>query len=130
MEETLFNVGDTVQITGSPDKYSLGVFATIEKMAKTQALVVFPNGEKAWVDYDCLGISGKEMVNHPSHYNQNGIECFEVIRAAIGTDGLRKFMIGNSIKYLFRCEHKGQYIEDIKKARFYLDQAIKIHEEP
>ena len=128
MEEFLFNIGDTVQITGAPDKDVLGTFVTIEKTAKAQALVVFPNGEKAWIDYSCLG-NGKDMVNHPSHYNQNGIECFDVIKAALGTDGLRKFMLGNSIKYLFRCEHKGQYIEDIKKARFYLDQAIRIHEE-
>lgn len=128
MEEILFNVGDTVQITESTDKFVLGALATIEKTAKTEALVVFPSGDKAWVAYSCLG-KGKDMVNHPSHYNQNGIECFEVIRAAIGTEGLRKFMLGNSIKYLFRCEHKGQYIEDIKKARFCLDQAIKIHEE-
>lgn len=51
---------------------------------------------------------GKESdnVNHPSHYNQGGIECFDVIHAAIGADWLRKFMLGNAIKYLFRCEHK------------------------
>ena len=69
-----------------------------------------------------------DNVNHPTHYNQGGIECFDVIRAAIGVDGLRKFMLGNAIKYLFRCEHKGQYLDDVKKARFYLDQVIKIHE--
>lgn len=70
-----------------------------------------------------------DNINHPSHYNQGGIECFDVIRAAIGADGLRKFMLGNTIKYLFRCEHKGQYLDDVKKARFYLDQVIKINEE-
>ena len=129
MAENLFNAGDTVRITASSDKERIGTFVTIKTVAKTQCLVVFPNGEEDWMDYDSLG-HGKDMVNHPSHYNQNGIECFEVIRAAIGTDGLRKFMLGNSIKHLFRCEHKGQYIEDLKKARFYLDQAIKIHEEP
>lgn len=130
MAENLFNVGDTVKVTGSAYKEKIGKYVTIKEACKTQALVVFPDGQEEWMDYDCLGTEGKDMVNHPSHYNQNGIECFEVIRAAIGTDGLRKFMLGNSIKYLFRCEHKGQYIEDLKKARFYLDQAIKIHEEP
>ena len=130
MEENLFNVGDVVKVTGSAYKEKLGKFVTIKKVAKTQCLVVFPDGEEEWIDYECLLPKGKDMVNHPSHYNQNGIECFEVIRAALGTDGLRQFMLGNSIKYLFRCEHKGQYIEDLKKARFYVDQAIKIHEEP
>lgn len=71
----------------------------------------------------------KESVNHPDHYNQNGVECLDVIKAAIGTNGLRQFMIGNAIKYLFRAEHKGQYLEDMKKARFYIDETIKIHED-
>lgn len=29
----------------------------------------------------------KEMVSHPSHYNKNGIECFDVIKAFFGMDG-------------------------------------------
>lgn len=130
--EDLFKVGDIVQITGSAYSKKLGQFVTIKKVCKTQAFVVYPDGEEEWIDFDNITQSGKvkDMVNHPSHYNQNGIECFDVIRAAFGTDGLRKFMLGNSIKYLFRCEHKGQYLEDIKKARFYLDEAIKIHNEP
>lgn len=69
----------------------------------------------------------KEMVNHPSHYNQNGIECFDVILAAIGKQGLRHFMIGNAIKYLFRAEYKGKYLEDLKKARFYIDEVLDIY---
>jgi hypothetical protein len=70
----------------------------------------------------------KDMVNHPEHYNKEGIECFDVIKASVGLEGLRKFMLGNAIKYLFRAEHKGNYLEDLKKARFYLDECIKIHE--
>ncbi len=130
--EVNFKVGDIVQITGSAYSKKLGQFVTIKKVCNTQAFVVYPDGEEEWIDYDNITQSGKakDMVNHPSHYNQNGIECFDVIRAAIGTDGLRKFMLGNSIKYLFRCEHKGQYLEDLKKARFYLDETIKIHNEP
>ena len=69
----------------------------------------------------------KYNVNHPDHYNQNGIECLDVIKAAIGTNGLRQFMIGNAIKYLFRAEHKGKYLEDIKKAKFYLEKLIDIY---
>lgn len=62
----------------------------------------------------------KDNVNHPEYYNQNGIECFDVIKAAIGTDGLRLFMIGNAIKYLFIARYKGKYLGDIKKDKFYL----------
>ncbi len=45
----------------------------------------------------------KDMVNHPSHYCQNGIECFDVIKAAIGEDGFKNFCEGNAIKYMFRA---------------------------
>ena len=64
-----------------------------------------------------------DNVNHPPHYNQGGIECIEAIKAALG-DGFVAYLRGNVIKYLWRCEHKGG-IEDLRKAAFYLDRAIK-----
>jgi hypothetical protein len=68
-----------------------------------------------------------DNVNHPPHYNQGGIECIEAIKAALG-DGFVAYLRGNVIKYLWRCEHKGG-IEDLRKAAFYLDRAIKEMEE-
>ena len=67
-----------------------------------------------------------EKVEHPSHYNQNGIECFDVIKAAIGEEGLMNFCEGNAIKYLFRARHKGSYMEDLRKAKFYIGQIIEM----
>jgi hypothetical protein len=69
---------------------------------------------------ECLTV---DNVNHPPHYNQGGIECLEAIKAATG-DGFVAYLRGNCIKYLWRCEHKGG-IEDLRKAAFYLDRAIK-----
>jgi hypothetical protein len=69
---------------------------------------------------ECLTV---DNVNHPPHYNQGGIECIEAIKAALG-DGFAAYLRGNVIKYLWRCEHKGG-VEDLKKAEFYLDRAIK-----
>ena len=66
-----------------------------------------------------------ERVSHPSHYNKNGVECFDVIKAAIGDDGFESFCYGNVLKYLFRARHKGNYNEDLKKASFYLNEIIK-----
>ena len=129
MEEAKFKVGDIVQVTGSAEKEKIGKFVTIKKACKTQALVVFPDGEEEWVDYDCLH-NGKDLVHHPSHYNLNGIECYDVIRAALGTDGFRSFCEGNIIKYAFRMRHKGQYLKDVQKVKEYAEQIIKIHEEP
>ncbi len=64
-----------------------------------------------------------DNVNHPPHYNQGGIECLEAIKAALG-DGFVAYLRGNVMKYLWRCEHKGG-VEDLRKAAWYLDRAIK-----
>jgi hypothetical protein len=64
-----------------------------------------------------------DNVNHPAHYNQGGIECIEAIKAALG-DGFPDYLRGNVIKYLWRYDLKGG-VEDLKKAAWYLDRAIK-----
>lgn len=67
----------------------------------------------------------KEQVNHPDHYNSHpsGIECIEVVQHF-------GFNIGNVVKYCWRegLKHNDGGIEDLKKARFYLDQEIKLRE--
>jgi hypothetical protein len=64
-----------------------------------------------------------DNVNHPPHYNQGGIECIDAIKAATGS-GFVKYCTGNVIKYLWRYDLKGG-VEDLKKAAWYLDRAIK-----
>ena len=66
-----------------------------------------------------------ENVNHPSHYTQGGIECIDAIKAAvIGLVGVEAVCTGNIIKYLWRWKFKNG-LEDLKKARWYLDRLIK-----
>jgi hypothetical protein len=67
--------------------------------------------------------SKPDNVNHPPHYNQGGIECIDAIKAATGS-GFIKYCCGNVIKYLWRYDNKGG-LEDLKKAAWYLDRAIK-----
>ena len=64
-----------------------------------------------------------DNVNNPSHYNQAGIECLDAIAAATG-DGYEYYLQGNIIKYLWRYRYKNG-VEDLKKARFYLDKLIE-----
>ncbi len=59
---------------------------------------------------------------NPSHYKQGGIECIEAIKAATG-DGFIGYVWGNVLKYLWRWPKKGG-IDDLKKARWYLDRLI------
>ena len=76
-------------------------------------------------DSCCGKESNVDMVNHPSHYTQGGIECIDCIKSAtVGKVGIEAFCVGNAIKYLFRYEEKNG-IEDVKKARWYIDRLIK-----
>jgi hypothetical protein len=60
---------------------------------------------------------------NPSHYKQGGIECIEAIKAATG-EGFVGYVWGNVLKYLWRWPKKGG-VEDLKKARWYLDRLIE-----
>ncbi len=69
-----------------------------------------------------------EHVNHPKHYQKGGLECIDVIKAATdGLTGIEAFCIGNSLKYQWRWKEKNG-IEDLKKARWYLDYLIGLEE--
>lgn len=60
-----------------------------------------------------------DPVNHPSHYTNHpsGVECIQI------TEHLN-FCIGNAVKYLWRAGLKGDAIEDLQKAKFYIDREI------
>ena len=60
-----------------------------------------------------------DMVNHPPHYVQGGIECIDAIKAALTPDEWRGFLKGQILKYTWRERMKGGQ-EDIGKAGFYL----------
>lgn len=60
-----------------------------------------------------------DMVNHPRHYKFGGIETIDFIEAKHLT-----YNLGNVVKYVSRADHKGNRLEDLKKARFYLDREI------
>lgn len=64
-----------------------------------------------------------DMVNHPPHCNTGTIEVADFI-----ADQGMGFFDGNVIKYVSRFRHKGQPVEDLKKARWYLDKLIDLEE--
>jgi len=65
-----------------------------------------------------------DMVNSPPHYNQTGIECIDAISAATGS-GYKYYLQGNIMKYLWRFDYKNKPVEDLEKARWYLDRLIE-----
>jgi hypothetical protein len=67
-----------------------------------------------------------EMVEHPQHYNQGNIECIDAMESAFGVDEVSSFCKLNAFKYLWRAEDKINAVEDLKKARWYIDKIIEI----
>lgn len=64
-------------------------------------------------------------VVHPNHYNQNGMEVWDVIKAFTSNlSGAEAFYAGNVIKYILRWNHKNG-IEDLEKAKVYIDKIIE-----
>ena len=75
-------------------------------------------------DYDAVeptAFTSSDAVDHPAHYTHAGptYEAIRVIEAwRLG------YCLGNAIKYIARAEHKGSRLDDLKKARWYLDREI------
>lgn len=66
----------------------------------------------------------KDNVNHPSHYTKGKVECLDALESAtIGKSGIEAVCVSNIIKYLWRYEEKNG-IEDVKKAKFYLNRLL------
>lgn len=76
---------------------------------------------------DC-GLSEKEKdsVNNPAHYNSSQAKCSgcEKIIECIDVTRHMSFSLGNAMKYIWRCEHKGKKKEDIEKAIWYLNDEL------
>ena len=61
-----------------------------------------------------------DTVNHPAHYNAHpsGVECIDVVEHM-------GFNLGNAIKYIWRADEKGNTLEDLRKAAWYVDREIQ-----
>jgi len=66
-----------------------------------------------------FGIDMNDKVKHPLHYTSHpsGVECIQI------TEHLN-FCLGNAVKYIWRCGLKGDEIEDLEKAKWYIDREI------
>ena len=67
-----------------------------------------------------------DNVNNPRHYNKDGIECIDGIKASMSDKEFVGYLKANVIKYLWRYDYKGKPLEDLKKAQWYLDKLINI----
>ena len=60
-----------------------------------------------------------DLINHPPHYTSHpsGVECIQI------TEWMG-FNLGNAVKYLWRSGNKGAELDDLKKARWYINREI------
>lgn len=91
------------------------------------------NSDDVWKydgsEYQSVIIAQREPVtndniNHPLRYTKGDIECIDAIKAAtVGKTGIEAACVANVVKYLWRYEEKNG-LEDVKKARWYLERLI------
>lgn len=98
----------------------------IQQVSEVQKVDAFGN-------YPYIGLEGagrhemkqkekpEEAVDHPSHYNMGSIEVIDFIfDQGMGPD----FCVANAIKYLSRYKYKNKPIEDLEKAKWYIEYLI------
>ena len=64
-----------------------------------------------------------DPVNKPQHYRVGEVECIDYIQQQLGT-GVRDYLRGQIYKYMHRHQYKGAEVEDLRKARWYIDKLI------
>lgn len=65
-----------------------------------------------------------DPVNSPSHYASGDIECIDAIKASMTREAFLGYLKGNIQKYMWRYEKKVNPIEDVKKARWYMNKLV------
>lgn len=79
------------------------------------------DGKARWVKApEPLPITMSDPVNHPEHYKVGGIETIDFIEAK-----QLSYNLGNVVKYITRADHKGNQLQDLQKAQWYLEREIK-----
>ena len=83
---------------------------------------------KEIIDFEKDTRPNSDMVNHPPHYNQYGIECIDAMKAMMEGANVPSFISydwGATFKYIWRWHYKGKPIQDLEKAKWYIDKMIE-----
>lgn len=127
----LYTVGETYQVLRSQPGYvvmtSNHQFNGLEwsTMSWVEHFRLLDGAPPAALDTPSAEALTDDPVNHPAHYttHPSGVECIQI------TEHMN-FCRGNAVKYIWRAGDKGDEIEDLKKARWYLDREIARLEKP
>lgn len=67
----------------------------------------------------------QDMVDHPPHYETEGIECIDAMIVSQGSVETMDFCLCNAFKYIWRHSRKNG-VEDIRKAKWYIDKYLEL----
>ena len=105
------------------EKFSGGVMCDFNEWSDDKLAIAYDHVYKNMYE------NVPDMVNHPQHYTQGGIECIDALKAAtVGKRGIEAVCVANVIKYLWRYEEKNG-IEDVRKAKWYIERLLMELEE-
>ena len=105
------------------EKFSGGVMCDFDEWSDDELAIAYDHV------YKNMDENVPDMVNHPQHYTQGGIECIDALKAAtVGKRGIEAVCVANVIKYLWRYEEKNG-IEDVRKAKWYIERLLMELEE-
>lgn len=100
------------------------------------------NGPRGWELTACIGLlapfwlprryrrridnepTATDPVARPEHYTAGAIECIDAIESALTPEQFKGFLRGNAMKYAWRAGRKGDTVEDLEKARWYMAREI------
>jgi hypothetical protein len=145
----VFKVGDAVVSTLTTENLGAG---TVLSVAEDKAFVAFANRKNGmwcyneflkkyddWehdmnqvqqeidsrASYDPPTFSdASDAVNSPNHYNNGKVECIDYLKDNLSWEGYTGYLEGNCKKYMHRWRYKKKPLEDLLKARWYLERLI------
>ena len=123
-----FEVIDEPTIGEIVEKHSEDDTPTVDEAVEENSEDANPMDEIAKYAEKYIEAKKRDNVNHPAHYTSGGIECIDAMQAAFGAEAVKDFCLCNAFKYLWRHRNKNG-VEDLKKARWYLNRLIEAVEE-
>jgi len=113
--KTTYQVAYMVKRAMEPKKQGAGNFKRVAVFSSNESVLDTINPE-------CVKPEEPKVdpVNHPVHYKVGGIETIDFIEAKA-----LSYHLGNAVKYITRADHKGNRLQDLQKAKWYIDRAIE-----
>lgn len=97
------------------------MFSEAQRQAREQAIQAYRE--------TMAQMSGGDSIIRPKHYHKGGIDVIGFARLKFNPEQLEGFFRINALKYLTRYDEKGQALDDLRKAQFYVNALVEMYEQ-